>query len=180
MRGRVFCIVLLWLGSQIKAQTLLQTDSGYTSAKHTVYGELFGASDIYSLGYQFQPKLRSVFSIGAGWLPGTWQLNGLNNRSFLYIPITVGYVCFKQPHQAVFSGHLLNTYTFYQNAPNHLRTETRVGISYLWNPKTTRVFAKAGLVVRVPLYFSADVYDYFFYTGTSWLLWPQVATGVKF
>lgn len=150
------------------------------STKHIVYAELFGTSDIYSINYEH--LLTNHYSLRAGfsWLPGSWQLNGLNNRSFYYLPVEFNRIFGEKTHKVAASVSILTTLTYGFTTPNQYRFSPGLGCSYRFQPKGKNVFLKAGINLRVPVYLSADVYEVFFYSHNNWLLWPQVAAGYKF
>ena len=150
------------------------------SSKHIVFGELFGTSDIYSVNYE--RLLSNKYSLRAGfsWLPGSWQLNGLNNRSFYYLPVEFNRIFGASAHKVAASASILTTLIYGYTTPNQYRFLPSLGCSYRFQSQGKNVFLKAGVNLRVPIYLSADVYEVFFYTHNNWLLWPQVAAGYKF
>jgi hypothetical protein len=171
---RYILVVLLCCMLSVSAQT--QQDS----AKHMIYAELFGTSDIYSINYEYLLSNTYTLRAGVSWLPGSWQLNGLNHRSFYYLPLEFNRIFGASSHKIATSVSILATLTYGYTTPNHYRFEPSLGCSYRYQPKGSTVFLKAGVNLRVPVYLSSDVYEVFLYTHNNWLLWPQVAAGYKF
>lgn len=172
IRGLLIVLLTCTLCFSVKAQQ--------DSAKHIVYAELFGTSDIYSINYEYLLSNKYSLRGGFSWLPGSWQLNGLNNRSFYYLPLEFNRIFGTSAHKVAASASILTTLTYGYTTPNQYRFSPSLGCSYRFQPMSNNVFLKAGVNLRVPIYLSADVYEVFFYTHTNWLFWPQVAAGYKF
>ncbi len=170
------CILVVLLCCMLGVNAQTQQDS----AKHIIYAELFGTSDIYSVNYEHLLSNKYSLRAGFSWLPGSWQLNGLNNRSFYYLPLEFNRIFGASAHKFAASASILTTLIYGYTTPNQYRFSPSLGCSYRFQPKGKNVFLKAGVNLRVPLYLSADVYEVFFYTHNNWLVWPQVAAGYKF
>ncbi len=146
--------------------------------KNSIYLEAFGMSDIYAINYERTLSESYSIRVGFSWLPGTWQLNGNNSRSFFYLPLEWNRIYGTKHHYIQTSTAMLTQVIYDVQNPNQYKFNPRLGLSYVFKKK--RIYLRSGICVNVPLYLSADSYETFFYTKPNWLVWPQLALGTNF
>ena len=152
------------------------TDSN--TKRNSIYMEVFGMSDIYALNFERTLSENYSIRLGISWLPGTWQLNGNNNRSFFYLPLEWNRIYGTKQHRIQSSSAILTQLIYNVQSPNQYVFNPRLGISYVFKKK--RLYLRTGVCLNIPLYLSADSYETFFYTKPNWLVWPQFAFGTNF
>lgn len=175
MRLTLITLCITSMLSQLVAQ---QNDSILPASKNAIYIELMGMSDIYAINYERTLSTKHAVRIGFSWLPGTWQINGDNNRSFYYLPLELSRVYSNKNHNLVTSSAILTSIQHGYNSPNLYKFNPRFGLAYLY--KNNWVYAKAGVCINMPLYLSADVFESFIYIKPNWLIWPQLGLGTTF
>ncbi|MCF8254385.1 MAG: hypothetical protein K9H61_05455 [Bacteroidia bacterium] len=149
--------------------------------KHTkiVFAELLGASDIYSLNFDYGLTDNRTLIAGLSFIPGTWQLNGLNDRSFLYVPIMYHFLVGKKWLKGEISGGSLQTITFHKENRNLFKFRPQLGIGLRIQPKKG-IFLRAGISIKLPLALSVDSYEAFIYKEPRTLIWPGIGFGYCF
>jgi hypothetical protein len=143
------------------------------------FAELLGASDIYSFNFDYGLTNNRTIMGGVSYLPGTWQLNGLNDRSFLYIPIMYHFLVGKKWLKAEFSGGSLQTITLHKEDPNLFKFRPQIGIGIRVQPKKG-LFLRAGISIKLPVTLSIDYYEIFIFKEPRTLVWPGIGVGYRF
>lgn len=147
--------------------------------KNMVFAELLGHSDIYSLNFERRFNAKHSLQIGASWVPGTWEIQSDNDRSFLYLPVCYHYSIGNTKHSLDWGSGVLITFAISNVSPNHVRIKPQTGIHYRFLHKTGLLF-KTGLVFKVPLNLSIDNDEAFVYAESRGLFWPSMAMGWAF
>ncbi|MES2779056.1 MAG: hypothetical protein V4651_04070 [Bacteroidota bacterium] len=148
--------------------------------KYIVYVELLGAGDPYSLNVEYLIRPNHSLRLGGCWFPEKWRLDGVQERTYLNLPLTYQYLIGKNNHKLECSGGILNTYTIYSKFPNHLQITPQFALAYRFQKNTGGLFFRSGLHLFVPVYLSIDRYETLFYSGNHWRLWPGIAAGWQF
>ncbi len=164
-------IFLLSYGYELKAQN--------DTARNYVTLEVLGNAGLYSLNYEYKVKTNMTLRIGTCWLPGTWPPSDLNNRTFFYFPFEFNYLVRRSRHHFSISSGILTKWILHYDLPDQFIFNPQIGVGYRYEPPGT-FFARAGILLNMPLYVATDKFDIIPYAANHWMFWPGLAAGVKF
>lgn len=150
-------------------------------SKHTkiIFAEVLGSSDIYSLNFDYGLRENKTIMAGISYVPGTWQLQGLNDRGFIYIPVMYHYLLGKNKLKTELSAGSLQTIIVHKENPNLYKFRPQIGIGVRYQPKNG-LFFRAGLNIKLPVTLSMDYYETFIYKEPKSLFWPGFGFGYCF
>ncbi len=165
-----FCsfILLFILTANLRAQDTL--------SPYHISAELLGVTDIYSLNVEYRITPHYLIETGISWLPGTWQLNGENDRSFLFVPLMVSRQFSKAKICTEISLGLNQQITLHKNAGSLIESSPQIGFGLRYFVSQS-LFFKANLYTKSPYFFAADKYEVYVYKSPSWLIWPGFSIG---
>ncbi len=158
----------------------MQTVSAQES-KHTkiIFAEVLGSSDIYSLNFDYGLRENRTIMAGISYVPGTWQLQGLNDRGFIYIPVMYHFLVGKNTLKTELSAGSLQTIIIHKENPNLYKFRSQIGIGLRYQPKNG-LFLRAGLCIKLPVTLSLDYNEIFIYKEPKSLFWPGFGFGYSF
>lgn len=148
--------------------------------RNIIFLEILGTGEVYSLNYANLIKSNQSLRIGLSWLPGSWEISGQNDRSFIFIPVEYNYLSGKRNHKLELSAGIKTRWTVYSDLPNSLNFTTVTGAGYRYQRKKGGLFLRAGINLLIPLNLYIDRQELFFYDSLHWLVWPYLSSGFMF
>jgi hypothetical protein len=142
-------------------------------------GELLGVSDIYSLNIEYKFKPGYFIESGISWVPGTWQLNGENDRSFLYVPLMIIKQFGKSKIRPELSVGTIQQFTLHKKSSDLMESSPQFSVGFRYFAYRS-VFVKANMYVKSPYVLAIDRYEVFVYKEPTWLIWPGFSIGTRF
>lgn len=147
--------------------------------KNKIGLEILGSAYIYALNFERITKKNISYQIGISSVPGTWQINGLNDRSFLYLPFEVRFTKHTKYFLVGTSLGLLQTLVIYRNSSNDLFFRPQIG-SFVGLKIAKRIQLKVELYAKSPYELVLNKHQVYAYSRNKWLFWPGVALGYSF
>jgi hypothetical protein len=144
-----------------------------------VFAEALGSSDIYSLNFDYGLRENQTIMAGISYVPGTWQLQGLNDRGFIYIPVMYHYLLGNNTLKTELSAGSLQTIIIHKENPTLYKFRPQIGIGLRYQPKNG-LFLRAGLCIKLPVTLSLDYNEIFVYQEPKSLFWPGFGFGYCF
>jgi len=147
--------------------------------KYAIGLEVLGSSDIYSLNVSRFLSRNNTFQTGISWLPGTWQMGGNNDRSFLYIPFLMGHQFSSNKLFLLVQAGAINKFILHKGSHDNLEMRIQFGgkIGYIIGDNLQ---FGLGLYYKTPFFLSVSRVESFVYNSKSSFFWPSISVDYKF
>ncbi|MFY7978563.1 MAG: hypothetical protein ACOVON_00855 [Sediminibacterium sp.] len=165
-------LLLSLVGStQIKAQIIKH--------KNAIGLELLGSGDIAAICYGRFYKNQSCLATSFSWIPGTWRLNGVNDRSFLYIPVSYGF--YRLLGNWMISGNIGSSQTIvmYKESSDDFFIQPQIGLIASY-PSNRKLRFNLSSYAKLPYEVQLNLYGVNAYRLPSTLLWPGLSIQYAF
>lgn len=115
--------------------------------------------------------------IGLSWKPVSNKFAYHGDFTYVILPVQYQYhFMVKKVHLDVHAG-LQFQYYVSATLPDYLKITPAMGLSFTQKFKSDKYYVRGGLLTFIPAFTFIDKYELFGYTGSSWLIWPQVGLG---
>ncbi|MES2690785.1 MAG: hypothetical protein V4658_10310 [Bacteroidota bacterium] len=116
--------------------------------------------------------------LGLSWKPVSNKFAYYGDFTYVVFPVQYQYhfMVKKVVHLDLNAG-LQFQYYVSATLPDYLKITPAIGLSYTKKMMKDKYYVRGGLLAFIPAFTLIDKYELFGYTGSSWLVWPQVGLG---
>lgn len=115
--------------------------------------------------------------LGISWKPVSNKFAYYGDFTYVVLPVQYQYhFMLKKVHLDVNAGL---QFQYYASAtlPDNLKITPAMGVSCTQKILADKYYVRGGLLAFIPAFTFIDKYEMFAYTGSSWLVWPQLGVG---